>query len=188
MSARKTTRSQTANPGAGAPPSPPAPSPLARPGREFSAPWMGPWVEVATRTASLEAACLEAGVSLGEVLEGRLADRAFDEACRLQALVADLKITEALRANAMKGEPRAQALYFGRVRDLVLSDEPEGFASAFTAEVAEAMVRAGLEALAGEGAGPAPPRPAAAPPLRPPARARRRPPRPSRDEPLDVEG
>jgi hypothetical protein len=116
---------------------------------EFSQPWMVHWVIAAATSVTIEEACASTGVSLTEFQQGRLADFAFDEACRAYDHVIDLKITESLRHKAAQGNVPAQSLYFHRVRELVLkSDSEDPLSTAlFAAAEAEALLRAGLEKL-----------------------------------------
>lgn len=82
---------------------------------------MARFLASATETASIASACQAVGVTLRDYQEARLTDLAFEEACRVLDQVMDLRITDALRILAVEGDARSMALYFGKVRDLVLN-------------------------------------------------------------------
>ena len=113
----------------------------------MSQPWMVAWIDAALISGHLVAACKETGVTLAAVHQARRSDAAFAEAYRLCDEVADLRVADSVRNGAAGGDPRSQALYFAKVRDVVLGAEEDRRAGDVLApEVAEAMVFAGLEA------------------------------------------
>jgi hypothetical protein len=142
----------------------------ASPSRDFatlalSEPWMPKWAESALTTGSAEEACVAVLVSLADFADARHRDPVFDDLCRMLDQLADLRITEKLRAEAICGNIRAQTLYYARVRDLVLPDDASQPAETMiSAAIAEAMISAGLLA-----ASIAPAAPGASPPALPQA-------------------
>ena len=137
--------------------------------------WMPGWASEAVHSGDVEAACASVGVSLAEFAEARGQDPAFDELCRMHDQIVDLRIMEKLRADALRGDARALALYFGRVREIVLHAEDARQADDLvSAEVAERMIRAGLDAHPGD-------RPAIRPPALKLSRRRAQSTRDSRD-------
>jgi len=106
---------------------------------------MGTWIETATRTGNLVDACKAASVSLVDVREARQSVPAFNEACHLYDEVIDLMICDAVRGYAVKGDPRAQTLYFNQVRSLIFgeADAPD-VDIILTSEGAETLIREAL--------------------------------------------
>jgi hypothetical protein len=128
---------------------------------EYSQPWMRGWVEKAAGTLSVEDACRAVGVSEMDYHKGRLNDLAFDQAAQVFDQVLDMKILGSVRTKAIGGDLQAQALYYSKARLPAFipafpswqSSAParrnkEDPAQAIDPEVAEAMIRAGLEAAA----------------------------------------
>lgn len=116
----------------------------------LSEPWMIAWAVGTLTTGSAEESCAVACVSLADFADARRCDPVFDKLCGMLDQIADLRATGKLHAAAIKGDARAQALYYARVRDLVL---PKVAASQpaetmMTATIAEAMIAAGLLAAA----------------------------------------
>ncbi len=117
----------------------------------LSEPWMPKWAESTLTTGSTEESCVIARVSLADFADARDRDHVFGDLCRMLDRIADLRITDKLRAAAIRGDLRAQALYHARVRDLVLPEVAGPPAeTTITAAIAEAMIAAGL--LAAEAA------------------------------------
>jgi hypothetical protein len=151
------------------------PTSEAFPSRAFAAltlseTWMIDWAESVLSSGSAEDACVVAQVSLADYADARKRDPLFDDLCRALDQAADLRITEKLRVEAIRGDLRAQALYYARVRELVFPDDGQPAESPLSAAVAEAMIRAGL--IAAEAANATPP----ASPPRPPERLAIKPP------------
>jgi hypothetical protein len=106
---------------------------------------MGTWIETATRTGSLGDACKAASVNLVDVRVARQSVPAFNEACRLYDEVIDLRICDAVRGYAVKGDLRAQGLYFNQVRGLIFGEADAPDADLIlTSEGAEALIREAL--------------------------------------------
>ncbi len=138
----------------------------------LSEPWMPGWAETCLRTGGAEEACGVARVSLADFADARQRDLVFGDLCRMLDRIADLRIAGKLRAAAIGGDLRAQAMYYARVRDLVLPEVAGPAAeTTITAAIAEAMIAAGLLAAA------ALPAPGASPPALPQA-WQSKPPRP----------
>ena len=116
---------------------------------------MQKWLIVAAGATDVSEVCEKSQTSIADYLEGRMVDREFDAACRIVEQVVELRIIENVRGQAVKGDLRAQALYFKVVRRPAFTPD---FASWHTppplpppgdpisAEVADAMLIAGLAA------------------------------------------
>jgi predicted ATP-grasp superfamily ATP-dependent carboligase len=105
--------------------------------------------------SSVEAACLDQGITLGEYVAMRLADAAFDDAAARADQVLDLRVVDRVRLAAQtEGGLAAQALYLKSVRlDAMRAPFPSqrtrpglDDAPTLAPEVAAAIIRAGLEA------------------------------------------
>jgi hypothetical protein len=115
----------------------------------LSEPWMRAWAELSLNAGGTEAACKKVEVSLADFADARRRDPGFDDLCRTLDQIVDLRIMEKLRTEAIQGDARAQALYYARVRELVLPpvDDPVDD-TPLPPSVAEAMISAGLAAAA----------------------------------------
>ena len=131
-------------PRADAEPAAPAPSRVFA-GLALSEPWMTAWTDGVLATGSVEEACAAVHVSLADFADARGRDPVFDDLCRRLDRIADLRIAEKLRVDAMRGDIRAQTLYYARVRDLILPEAAKPSSETMIdATVAEAMLSAGL--------------------------------------------
>jgi hypothetical protein len=124
---------------------PPAPS-RAFDALVLSQDWMKRWIDAALVTENSEDACRQIGVSIADFAAARADDPAFDALCRKYESIVDVKIMNILCANAMKGEAHALALYYKQVRALMFDGGAKTSDQSLPASVAEAMIRAGLEA------------------------------------------
>jgi hypothetical protein len=118
---------------------------------------MPKWLEAAARMSSIAETCekMDPPLSITEYLKARADDPEFDAACLVFDQVIELRIIENIRLSSEKGDARAQALYF---RDARRPSFTPGFASwhaaptpppppasnPLSAEVAAAMIEAGL--------------------------------------------
>lgn len=111
--------------------------------------WMPRWAERALTAGTAAEACAVARMSLADFADARDRDPVFGDLCRMLDMIADLRITEKLRAAANRGDLRAQALYYARARVLILPEVAAPIAeTTMTAPIAEAMIAAGLLAAA----------------------------------------
>lgn len=113
--------------------------------------WMPRWAERALTAGTAAEACAVARMSLADFADARDRDPVFGDLCRMLDMIADLRITEKLRAAAAanRGDLRAQALYYARARVLILPEVAAPIAeTTMTAPIAEAMIAAGLLAAA----------------------------------------
>lgn len=118
---------------------------------------MSQWLDAASQSSSIAEACgkMEPPVTITEYLKARAADPEFDAACLVFDQVIELRIIENIRLASENGDARAQALYFRDARrpsflpgfaswHAAPSPPPTPAVNSFSAEVAAAMIEAGL--------------------------------------------
>jgi hypothetical protein len=119
---------------------------------------MKPWIDAAAAAQSVEDANTEAKISMFDYHRGRIADPAFDAAALIFDQVLDQRVLFSVRDKAIKGDAKAQVLYYGKARlpafvpgfpswrEANRRDTGDGEARTIDPRVAEAMVAAGIKA------------------------------------------
>jgi len=118
---------------------------------------MPEWLDAASRTSGTAETCeqMKPQLPMTEYMKGRAGDSAFDAACLVFDQIMELKIIDKIRESSLDGDARAQALYFRDARrpsftpDFAswrapLPPPPPPATNPLSAEVAAAMIEAGL--------------------------------------------
>jgi hypothetical protein len=121
--------------------------------------WEEIWLKHVEKAADIAQFCGLLGTTVAEYRHRRLTDKDFDGQCLIFDQLIDMRIIDTLRKQAQAGETRAQGLYFKTVRraafdpgfpswNALPSTEQSAPQGNLSAEIADAMIAAGLEAHA----------------------------------------
>ena len=126
---------------------------------QYEAKWQRIWLRHVEKATSIEQVCEDLGTTIAEYRHQRAKDKDFDGLCLVFDQIVELRIIDTLRKQAQAGETRAQGLYFKTVRraafdpgfpswNALPSTEQSAPQGNLSAEIADAMIAAGLEAHA----------------------------------------
>ncbi len=112
--------------------------------------WMKRWVDAAAKAQSVEDVNIAAGINMFDYHHGRLDDPGFDAAALVFDQILDQLVLFSVRNAAIKGDGKAQVLYYGKVRVPAFvpgfpswrAAEAEAEAKQVRAEEAKAQARA----------------------------------------------
>ncbi len=134
-----------------------APNALVRLGARYSEPdWMVRWLNAAADAEDMADACEKSGKTITDYLKARIADPEFDAACLVFDQIVELRIIDTIRRQAEEGTVPAQGMYFKSVRRPSFGPDfaswnalppPPAPSTPMPVEVADAMIKAGLEAF-----------------------------------------